>query len=214
MQMYFDLIALLLTFTQMNRNKTPKHTLIINGHPDKQSFCAALAEACQRGVLAAGSTPVLVHLADLHFDPVLHKAYKEKQRLEPDLQDLREHFTRCDHLILIYPLWWMNCPSLLKGMFDRLFLPGVMYRFTGNAYRREKFMRGKSARIIVTMDSPPLFYRLVMNRPADCAIGCGTLKFTGFAPLRISHFGPVRRSSPERRNRWLKKVEKFGNKMN
>lgn len=135
-QMYFDLIAFFLTFIKTNRSKTPKHTLIINGYPDKRSFCATLAEDCQRGALAAGSTPAGVHLADFCFDPILHMAYKEKQEMEPDLQDLREHITPCDHLILIYPLW--NCPSLLKVMFDRLFLSGIIYNITGNMYRRTR----------------------------------------------------------------------------
>lgn len=71
-------------------------------------------------------------------------------------------------------------------------------------------MKGKSARLILTMDSPPLIFRLIMKGPADIAVSRGTLRFTGYGPVRKTYLGPVIRSTPEKREQWLKKIEELG----
>jgi NAD(P)H dehydrogenase (quinone) len=197
----------------MKNGNIPKRVLIINAHPDKQRFCTALAEACQKGAVKAGAEQTLIHLADLRFDPILHQAYRVIQKLEPDLQMLQSAIMRADHLVLIYPVWWMNCPALLKGMLDRVFLPGVMYKFRPGGRRWERYMKGKSARLILTMDTPPLLYRILMKRCADLPLVRGTLRFTGFGPVRTTYLGPVKHSTEKRRLRWIARAEALGQKI-
>jgi len=36
---------------------------------------------------------------------------------------------RCDSLVFVYPTWWFNIPSILKGFFDRCFVPGVGFKY-------------------------------------------------------------------------------------
>ncbi len=61
--------------------------LIIYGHPDKESFCYALAEAYKKGALATGAELKEIKIADLRFDPNLHFGYRKRTELEPDLLD-------------------------------------------------------------------------------------------------------------------------------
>lgn len=194
----------------MKNHSKNTNVLIINGHPDKASFCAALAKAYQQGVMASSAKHKLFHLSDLEFDPILHQGYRVVQEPEPDLMELKRAIMESDHLVLIYPVWWMNCPALLKGMFDRIFLPGSMYSFKDGTYGWERHMKGKSARLILTMDTPPLIFRLLMKRPADLAVSRGTLRFCGYGPVRRTFLGSVKRSSEQRRARWLNKIEKLG----
>ncbi|MDZ7821253.1 MAG: NAD(P)H-dependent oxidoreductase [Candidatus Marinimicrobia bacterium] len=128
------------------KDKTPdkrKHILVIDGHPDKESFCTSLAGSYVKGAGHSGYRCAFVHLSDLDFDPVLHKGYHVIQELEPDLLMLQEEIKKADHLVMVYPVWWAAFPALLKGMIDRVFLPGVMFSFHkndllwGQVYERE-----------------------------------------------------------------------------
>jgi len=39
--------------------------------------------------------------------------------------------------VLVYPTWWFNIPAILKGFFDRCFIPGVGFRYDPVAQKRE-----------------------------------------------------------------------------
>ena len=102
--------------------------LIINGHPDKESFNAALTEAYIKGASAQANTEVeVLYLADLTFDPILRYGYRKRTELEPDLLKAFELLKEADHTVWIYPTWWGGMPALLKGFIDRLFLPGFTF---------------------------------------------------------------------------------------
>ena len=186
--------------------------LVINGHPDKESLCSALAEAYARGSRTSAIDCELIHLSDLDFDPVLHNGYRVVQELEPDLLMLQERIRKAEHLVFVYPVWWGTYPSLLKGMIDRAFLPGFMFKFHPNGYSWDKFMKNKSARLIVTMNSPKWYYKYMIGRPGDHAMRRSVLRFAGFKPVRITHLGPVNRADATRRAEWLQKIESMGKK--
>lgn len=48
-----------------------KKILIINGHPDKESYGNALAEAYAKGAIESGAELKVIRVADLKFDPNL-----------------------------------------------------------------------------------------------------------------------------------------------
>ena len=85
--------------------------LVILGHPDTNSYCAALADAYVRGARAAGAQVKLVKLAELDFDPVLHHGYNEIQELEPDLQEMQREISAARHVVWVYPMWWVGAPA-------------------------------------------------------------------------------------------------------
>lgn len=62
-----------------------KKILIINGHPDKEAFCTALAQRYCDSAQGSGAICQLIHLHELTFDPVLHFGYNRRTELEPDL---------------------------------------------------------------------------------------------------------------------------------
>ena len=97
-----------------------KKILIINGHPDKESFCFALAQSYQKGVEAVGATCKTVHLIDLKFNPILTNGYRKVTELEPDLIQIQKDIQDANHLVFVYPNWWSTYPALLKGFFDRV----------------------------------------------------------------------------------------------
>ncbi|MBW6458792.1 MAG: NAD(P)H-dependent oxidoreductase, partial [FCB group bacterium] len=126
---------------------------------------------------------------------------------------LQEAIKKADHLVIVYPVWWGTYPSLLKGMIDRAFLPGFMFKFHPNGYSWDKFMKGKSARLIVTMNSPKWYYKFIVGRPGDRSMKRSVLGFAGFRPVRITHLGPLKNSDPDQRQKWLNKIETLGKRI-
>lgn len=189
-----------------------KKILIINGHPDKESFNFALANAYKTGALAAGHEVQEIIVRDLIFNPNLQFGYRKRTDLEPDLLDAREKITWANHMIIIYPVWWGSVPAMLKGFLDRVLLPGFAFKKRENSVWWDKFLTNKSARIICTMDQPSWYYRLVYARPSTNAMKKATLEFCGIKPVRVTSIGPIRLSKDSYRSNWLKKVEVLGKK--
>ena len=189
-----------------------KKILIINGHPDKESFNFALANAYKTGALAAGHEVQEIIVRDLVFNPNLQFGYRKRTDIEPDLFDAREKITWANHMIIIYPVWWGSVPAMLKGFLDRVLLPGFAFKKRENSVWWDKFLTNKSARIICTMDQPSWYYRLVYARPSTNAMKKATLEFCGIKPVRVTSIGPIRLSKDSYRSNWLKKVEVLGKK--
>ena len=107
-----------------------KKIVVINGHPDKESFCSALAEQYKIGADSSKANCQLIHLADLEFSPNLKYGYRKRTELEPDLLMAWELIKEADHIVWVYPVWWGSLPAIMKGFIDRLFLPGFAFKKT------------------------------------------------------------------------------------
>jgi len=187
-----------------------KKILVINGHPDKEGFCTALANAYKKGADAAGIECKLIDLIDLKFDPILRYGYRQRTELEPDLLAVQQDILDSDHLVFVYPTWWGTYPALLKGFIDRVFLPQFAFKYREDSLLWNKLLKGKSARLIVTMDTPKWYYSLIYHNPGHNAMKKGVLKFCGFNPVKITAFGPIKSSSIKTRTKWIQKVEQIG----
>lgn len=187
-----------------------KKILIINGHPDKESLCYHFAESYYKGATAAGADCKLINLIDLNFDPVLHFGYRKRTELEPDLLNIQNEIVNSNHLVFVYPTWWGTYPALLKGFFDRVFLPKFSFKYRENSLLWDKLLTGKSARLIVTMDTPKCYYALIYRSPGHHSMKKGILEFCGIKPVRITSFGPVKTAGETKRKNWLARVEKLG----
>lgn len=178
--------------------------LVILGHPRLDSFCGALAGAYEAGVRAAGCEVQRLDLARLAFDPNVHLPYPRDQALEPDLARAQALIRWADHLVFVYPAWWGTLPALLKGFLDRVLTPGFAFAADDeDPSSWAKLLKGRSAHLLVTMDTPPWAYRLVYRQPGHQAMRRATLGFCGVAPTFVSTFGPVKPATAETRAQWL-----------
>ncbi len=172
------------------------------GHPRRDSFCSVLAAAYRQRALDCDIDLRELVLADLEFDPHVREAVILEQALEPDLMRAREWIDWADHITFIYPIWWGTMPALLKGFLDRILLPGFAFaeRISGDSY--EGLLKGKSAQLITTMDTPPWVVKYLLRSPGHRAFSIATLGFCGIAPIRILMLGPVKHASPDTRLKW------------
>jgi NAD(P)H dehydrogenase (quinone) len=190
-----------------------KKILIILGHPVKDTFSDSLRESYKKGALASGAEIREIVLRKLRFDLNFSEGYRGNQELEPDLVKAQQDITWADHIVLIYPNWWSTFPALMKGFIDRTFLPGFAFKYRKGSLLWDKLLKGRSARIIVTMDTPPWYYWLVYRRPGHNAMKRGILEFCGIRPVRVTTIGSLKISSENKREQWIAKVERLGRKM-
>ncbi len=187
-----------------------KKILIINGHPNKESFNSALAEAYKKGAFASGAEVKEIVIRDLLFNPNLQFGYHKRTELEPDLLDSWEKIKWADHLVWVHPVWWGGLPAITKGFIDRLFLPGFTFQYREHSVWWDKLLKGKTAHIISTLDQPGWYYRFAFVRPSVNQLKKSTLEFCGVKPVKVTLIGPIKNATDSLRMDWLKKIEKLG----
>ena len=188
----------------------PTKITVLLGHPDVDSYCGSLARAYSDAARSAGAEVREINLAELTFDPVLWHGYREIQQLEPDLLDAQDAIRWADVLVFAYPTWWGGAPALLKGFVDRVFLPGFAFKYRENSRFWDRLLVGRSGRLLVTMDTPHWYYRLVVRQPGHQMMRRAILGFSGVKPVRTSVFGPVRTSADAERDQWLDRAAALG----
>ncbi|WP_348799935.1 NAD(P)H-dependent oxidoreductase [Flavobacterium adhaerens] len=190
-----------------------KNILIINGHPNSSSFSFAIAESYRKGALEANANVDTITISELNFNPNLAHGYQKRMALEPDLVEAWEKIEKANHLVWIHPVWWAGLPAITKGFIDRLFLPGMAFRYRENSVWWDKLLKGKSAHIITTLDQPSWYYRLVYGRPSVNQLKKGVLQFCGIKPVRVTYVGIIKSSDEEQRINWLKKIHQMGKQL-
>ncbi|MFS4430930.1 NAD(P)H-dependent oxidoreductase [Chryseobacterium sp. S90] len=189
-----------------------KKIAIINGHPNQDSFNFGIAEAYKTGAVETGAEVKEIVIRELKFNPNLQFGYQKRMELEPDLMKAWEIIQWADHLVWVHPVWWGGFPALMKGFIDRLFLPGLAYKFRENSVWWDKLLKGKTAHIITTLDQPGWYYRLFFGRPSVNQLKKSILEYCGVKPVKLTYIGIIRNSKDEQRVQWLRKVKELGKK--
>lgn len=189
-----------------------KKIAIINGHPNKDSFNFGITEAYRLGAVEAGTEVKEIVIRDLNFNPNLQFGYQKRMELEPDLMKAWEIIQWADHLVWVHPVWWGGFPALMKGFIDRLFLPGMAYKYRKNSVWWDKLLKGKTAHIITTLDQPGWYYRLFFGRPSVNQLRKSILEYCGVKPVKVTYIGIIRNSKDDQRSQWLRKVKELGKK--
>lgn len=189
-----------------------KKILIINGHPNRESFNFGIVAAYKEGAKESGAEVRSINIADLDFNPNLQFGYQKRTEVEPDLLQAWEDIQWADHLVWVHPVWWGGLPAMMKGFIDRLFLPGFAFQYRENSLFWDKLLKGKSARIITTLDQPSWYYALIYGRPSVNQLKKSTLLFCGISPVKVTYLGIIKTSDATKRHKWLQKIKQLGQK--
>lgn len=184
------------------------NVLVVLGHPRTSSLAGALAREYADGARAVGSHVREVRVADLDFDPDVTHPSPARQVQESDLEEVRRLLLWAQHIVFVHPTWWGTAPARLKGLLDRVLLPGFAFREEDGRF--QPLLGGRTAEIITTMDTPGWVYRWIFRSPGPRALGQATLGFCGIETVRTTRFGPVHTSTPAQRRSWLGAARRLG----
>mgnify|MGYP005846477163 CR=1 FL=1 len=105
--------------------------LVLHAHPVPESFNAALHARVLETLAARGWEVDACDLYAEGFDPVLSPAerrgYHDLAANTAPVQGYVDRLRAADALVLVFPVWNFGYPAILKGFFDRVFLPGVSF---------------------------------------------------------------------------------------
>ncbi len=109
--------------------------LVLYAHPCGESFAAALHSRVVDTLTGRGWQVDDCDLYAEGFNPVLspqeRRAYHDAATNQSAVQSYVDRLRAVDALILSFPVWNFGYPAILKGYFDRVFLPGVSFHLDG-----------------------------------------------------------------------------------
>jgi len=185
---------------------------IIVGHPDPKGghFGNALAEAYAEGARKAGHEVRTIEVAQLAL-PVLRAAREwESGAVPASVRAAQGTIEWAAHLAIFYPLWLGAMPALLKAFFEQVMRPGFAIRTSGSGASWAGLLKGRSARVVVTMGMPAFIYRWYFRAHSLKSLERNILQFVGISPVRGTLIGSVETCGAERRGKWLGQLRALG----
>jgi len=161
--------------------------LVIYCHPVAESFAASAHQTVLEALRAGGHKVTDVDLYAENFNPVMSRQdrldYQNTARNIRPVRKYDEQLATADAIVLVYPAWWYGMPAMLKGYFDRVWLPGVAFDVTPDGrVVTERLQRIRRIIVVTTYGGPWWMVRLVIGDPARkvisravralCARGC------------------------------------------
>ena len=111
--------------------------LYVYCHPLEESFHGSIKTTATAALARAGHEVDLCDLYAEGFDPVLsaegRRSYHDERVNRQGLEGYVERLERAEGLVVQFPTWCFGPPAMLKGFFDRLFMPGVAFDITDPA---------------------------------------------------------------------------------
>lgn len=165
---------------------------IVDGHPDpdRARFVHALAESYAAGAIDAGHEVRRIDVAALDFPLLRSRAAWESEPPPTAIVEAQQALAWADHIVILYPLWLGDVPALLKGFLEQVLRPGFAIDPKG-AGLNSGLLRGKSARLVVTMGMPAIFYRFYFGAHSVKSLERNILKLVGISKVRHTLIGGV-----------------------
>jgi NAD(P)H dehydrogenase (quinone) len=183
---------------------------IVLGHPSRQSFNHAIADAAVTALRERGHAVMFHDLYAENFNPLLAGAEIPKQApLDHVIKRHCDEITRAQGIIIVHPNWWGQPPAIVKGWVDRVFRPGVAYEFMeGDSGEGVPcgLLNVKTVVIFNTSNTPPDREKAVFGDPLETLWKNCIFGLCGAATLYRRTFSVIVTSTENQRAAWLDEV--------
>ena len=190
-----------------------KKIVLINGHPGQSSLNKSLAETYRKSAEAHGHEVRYHDISAMEFDVDYGEGgYTNTKPLEPALEEFLSDLEWAEHVVVNTPLWWGAMPAKLKGAFDRALLPGRAFdtRNTNAVGIPAPMLKGKTARVLLTADTPALLLWLMYGNAIKKIFSRQILGFVGIKPTRFTSFAPASHADEKKVQSWRELVAQLG----
>lgn len=194
------------------------NTLIVFNHPYGGSFCGAILAAVERGLKTGGHKCRVINLDQDDFDPVMRPkdllAFVGAGRagedaldaIDDQVREYKDHLEWAEHLVMIFPVWWMTTPAMTKGFIDKVIFPAIAYDMKDGRLVSRLSLR--KVTVITTMNTPADIYREVFGNPLEGSLIKGTFRQIGIENIEWTSLSEVKQVSREQREAWLEEIER------
>lgn len=194
------------------------NTLIVFNHPYGGSFCGAILAAVERGLKTGGHKCRVINLDQDDFDPVMRSkdllAFVGAGRagedaldaIDDQVREYKGHLEWAEHLVMIFPIWWMTTPAMTKGFIDKVIFPAIAYDMKDGRLVSRLSLR--KVTVITTMNTPADIYREVFGNPLEGSLIKGTFRQIGIENIEWTSLSEVKQVSREQREAWLEEIER------
>ena len=188
--------------------------LVVYAHPVEESFIAACRRTVVETLRGGGHDVDLTDLYAEGFDPVLSREERLRYHtvggntagVEAHIERLRQ----ADAIALVFPTWWYGMPAILKGYFDRVWVPGIAFTIPPDG-RVLKPGLGQVSRlsVVTSAGSPWWLVEFYMGQPCRRTImrGMKPLCAPGAKGAWLCQYG-MDTATPQARARFLAHVER------
>lgn len=185
--------------------------LIVLAHPDPRSFNHAIAQAVCRELGQCGHEVIFHDLCAEGFDPLIAAAEIPRNGPVPAaIQTHCEELRAADGIVIVHPNWWGKPPAILCGWIDRVFRPGIAYRFVAGDSGEgvpEGLLRARAAVILNTANTEPAREQRIFGDPLDDIWRRCIFDLCGVRTVHRRVFTVVVTSSPAQRSAWLAEAQ-------
>ena len=194
------------------------NTLIVFNHPYGGSFCGAILAAVERGLKTGGHKCRVINLDQDDFDPIMRSkdllAFVGAGRagedaldaIDDQVREYKGHLEWAEHLVMIFPVWWMTTPAMTKGFIDKVIFPAIAYDMKDGRLVSRLSLR--KVTVITTMNTPADIYREVFGNPLEGSLIKGTFRQIGIENIEWTSLNEVKQVSREQREAWLEEIER------
>ena len=181
--------------------------LIILGHPSTESFNHAIAQAVRNDLTEQGFDVIFHDLYREEFPPLLPETELSRTgRLEPVVETHCRELAAADGIVIVHPNWWGQPPAIVTGWIDRVFRPGVAYRFKdgeGGEGVPVGLLRASAVVVLNTSDTPPAREMNVFGDPLEAIWRHCIFELCGVSDFHRKMFSVVVTSSEAQRSDWI-----------
>jgi putative NADPH-quinone reductase len=186
--------------------------LIVQAHPDASAphLCHALADAYAAGAREAGAQVRTLELAKLEVPFLRSQHAWEHEPVPEGLRQAQQDIAWAGHIAFFFPLWLGGMPALLKAFLEQVARPGFAFAAGARNAFTAKGLKGRSARIVVTMGMPAFVYRWFFAAHGVRSMKRNILGFVGIAPVAMTLVGGAGQVAPPRAAALLEQMRRLG----
>lgn len=188
--------------------KEIKVKTVIFSHPWDGSFNRVILDQVMKKLDETKEKYTVIDLNKDGFNPVMTEKelslYSQGKSTDPLVLKYQEILKNTDELILIFPIWWMSLPAILKGFFDKVMLRGFAYE--SGKYGIKGLLPIKSAKMITTAEAPKILLNIM---GFGMTMRKANLGGVGIKNTKWIHYSLRAKGKDEDRKKFLEKVGKF-----
>jgi NAD(P)H dehydrogenase (quinone) len=187
--------------------------LIVLGHPDPDSLNHAIAHAVRDDLRTTGHDVIFHDLYEEGFPPQLSaEEIPESGKIDGIVGMHCNELSSADGIVVIHPNWWGQPPAILKGWVDRVFRPGVAYRFEegdGGEGIPIGLLNASAAIVLNTSNTPAGREQAAFGDPLEAIWRRCIFDLCGVTNFHRRMFNVVVTSTTDQRRGWIEEAKRL-----